>query len=396
VGHDPVEPGFAQVQGRGKWAIPWLEDDPALASPQLWVERMNRDAEDALRYGCTGLMGIHWRTRILAPNVAALAQASWSRGGGNDAGNAPLVDPNAFYADWTLHEFGPAVAKDAARIFVLVDGKLPRPSDWVGGPGGFAPDKRPWETVAPEYAFVDEFARLGQSVRGSGNRARFEYWCETFEFLRATARMRCAYSACTAALDKAKAEPDTERKRQVAREEVLPRHIQLVETIQDAYAHLLATVNTPGEMGTVCNFEQHTFPVLLDAPGRELEAMLGGPLPPEARLPKTYTGPPRVFVPIVRTALQAGEPLRLTAVVLDARQPKKITLQVRPLGQGDFQRVAFEHAARNTYTVELDVPHGALAGQDFEYYVDVRTAKGGTLKWPPTAPRVSQTVVVTP
>lgn len=79
VEHDPVEPGFAAVQGRGKWAIPWLEDDPAMTSAQLWVGRMRRDARDALNYGCNGLMGIHWRTRILGPNVAALAQAAWDQ-----------------------------------------------------------------------------------------------------------------------------------------------------------------------------------------------------------------------------------------------------------------------------------------------------------------------------
>src|SRR5689334_5382678 len=74
VGKTPVEPGFAKVAGRSKWAIPWLEDDPGLTSPQLWAGRMRRDAADALRYGCDGLMGIHWRTRVLGPAVAALAQ----------------------------------------------------------------------------------------------------------------------------------------------------------------------------------------------------------------------------------------------------------------------------------------------------------------------------------
>ena len=67
VGHEPVEPAFKQVQRRDKWAIPWMEDDPAMSSIQLWAGRMRRDARDALQYGCTGLMGIHWRTRILAP-----------------------------------------------------------------------------------------------------------------------------------------------------------------------------------------------------------------------------------------------------------------------------------------------------------------------------------------
>ncbi|MHC4406298.1 MAG: beta-N-acetylhexosaminidase family protein, partial [Planctomycetota bacterium] len=81
VGHDPVEPGFAAVEGRPKWAIPWLEDDPAMISPQLWVGRMRKDAVDALRHGCTGLLGIHWRTRILGPNVSALAKAAWDQSG---------------------------------------------------------------------------------------------------------------------------------------------------------------------------------------------------------------------------------------------------------------------------------------------------------------------------
>ena len=40
---------------------------------------MRRDAADALAYGCTGLMGIHWRTRILGPNVSALTRAAWEQ-----------------------------------------------------------------------------------------------------------------------------------------------------------------------------------------------------------------------------------------------------------------------------------------------------------------------------
>jgi len=77
VGKAPVDPAFARVVGRSKWAIPWLEDDPSLTSPQLWAGRMRKDAADAAAYGCDGLFGIHWRTRIISPNVAALAQAAW-------------------------------------------------------------------------------------------------------------------------------------------------------------------------------------------------------------------------------------------------------------------------------------------------------------------------------
>lgn len=85
VGHDPVDPAFGNIKARSSWAIPWLEDDPALTSPQLWVGRTRKDAADALAYGCTGLMGLHWRTRILGPNVSALAQAAWDQSKWNPA-----------------------------------------------------------------------------------------------------------------------------------------------------------------------------------------------------------------------------------------------------------------------------------------------------------------------
>jgi hypothetical protein len=77
LGTVPVDAGFAQLQGRPGWAIPWLEDDLSMSSPQLWVGRILRDAYDARRFGCQGLMGIHWRTAEVGPMIAALAQSQW-------------------------------------------------------------------------------------------------------------------------------------------------------------------------------------------------------------------------------------------------------------------------------------------------------------------------------
>lgn len=79
VGHAAVEPGFANIAGRPKWSIPWMENDPNLIAPQPWVGRMRYDAADSLRLGCTGLIGIHWRTKAMCQNVASLAAAAWDQ-----------------------------------------------------------------------------------------------------------------------------------------------------------------------------------------------------------------------------------------------------------------------------------------------------------------------------
>lgn len=106
VGHRPVESSFGRIQGRPKWAIPWFENDPNMTGPQPWVGRMIYDGADALRYGCTGLIGIHWRTKVIEMNIAALAQAGWSI----PEGFRPIVKPSG------------AIKGDAVNLNTLVNG----------------------------------------------------------------------------------------------------------------------------------------------------------------------------------------------------------------------------------------------------------------------------------
>lgn len=559
VGHAPVEPGFATVQDRPKWAIPWLEDDPALNSPQLWVGRMRKDAADALAYGCTGLLGIHWRTRILGPNVAALAQAAWDQSAWNPAFNpaaaaavaalpegpdggkyahfpeAEIADtdddplyrhvrydvsayrfhvpdgtyrvtlkfcephynePNRrifgvkiqgkqvidqldvfravgknraldytfdnvqvtdgrlvvdflhrveypcvaaivvegpatrkvncggpawrdyqadwpasettgrnrflpaadFYRDWATTQFGPRAAEPIAAIFTDLDGFLPRPSNWVKGPGGITPDNRPWDQVQKEYAFVEQLARLRPLVEGPGCLERFDFWLSQFRYMRASAQVRCTLHRYHAAAAKVKAESDPQKQKQAARELLLPLRQEIIAQLAEVHEHLLASVTTTGLMGNVTNWQQHILPMLLEEPGKELETLLGQAIPPDCFPSKQYRGPRRMFVPTVRTCLEAGEPLRLTLIVLGG--PVNPTLRWRLLGQGRFRSVAWKHLERGIYSFEL--PAAEIPG-DFEYYIEAEyklvSPDGEGTGWlfvPATAPEVNQAVVILP
>ncbi len=204
VGFTPVEEGFRRVEGRSKWAIPWLEDDPALTSPQLWVGRVRRDARDAQRYGCDGLFGIHWRTRPLGPAFGALAQAGWSVRDWAESPDGRDLASDDFYLDWAVAQFGPDAGPEAARIFTEVDGgplyhsgqgprqaNLFRASDWAGkGPGGVLVNEEPWSEVAPRFSFVEELAALEPRVTGAAARERFEYWLNLFRLFPADGRGR--------------------------------------------------------------------------------------------------------------------------------------------------------------------------------------------------------------
>jgi hypothetical protein len=566
VGFAPVEPSFARLQGRPKWAIPWMEDDPAMIIPQLWAGRMRRDAADALAYRCTGLMGIHWRTRVLGPNVSALARAGWEqkdwnpdfdkkyeppkpkltegREGGNVAAfpDSPVTDteddtlyqtvrwdvsayrfkvPNGkykvrlqfcephyneagkrvfgvelqgkqvidkldifakvgkdrvldytfedvkvtnglldisfvktvefpciaaivvegdscirkincggpaykdyeadmpsskpdgrprdlaaddFYADWALTHFGPEAADPIAKLFAGLDGgptavtqgqgntNLPRPSTWVGGPGGIKPDTRPWEQVSQEYEFIEELARFRPQVKGPGNLERFDYWLNTFRYLRAVGQVNCTWARFNAAMKKVKDEKQPRAQKQLALQTALPIRKELIAQVADVHRYLLATITTTGGMGNVTNWQQHVMPSLITQPGRELEKILEQGLPEEAWPSKPYDGPPRIIVPTVRSSLKTGEDLRLKVIVLTQKKPEDAFLYYRPMGTNNYTMVALTHVARGVYSVMI--PAREIKKTDLEYHIKVTIDDKRSIYFPATAPKIDQTVVV--
>jgi len=582
VGFTPVEPGFAAVSDRAKWAIPWVEDDPAMVIPQLWVGRLRRDAADAHAYGCTGLMGIHWRTKVLAPNFAALAAAAWDQFGWNNEFGTKVVPPRGqdvdvhvggrtayyqnpiagteddpiyqscrwdvsayhlkipngvysitlkfcevaysekgkrvfgvklqgrqivdrldvfarvgkdaaldltfdgvqvtddkltiefvheveypfiaaivasgtaeasnqfssraftrkincgagsykdyqadlapqgtvpfpdkprdlpcdeFYHDWCKVNFGPEAAVELARLFTGLDGgpgqyrpnkatRLPRPADWIGGPGGIRANPRPWEQEKQRYAFVDQMAALRGKISGAGNLARFDYWLNTFHYLRLVGQIGCTRGALDKIVDQIDKTTEATSKKELAQRQALPLRIELAHQWEQMMTYQLAATETVGEMGTIANLEMHVrrntnaphFFALYD---QKLAAWLGHSLPDQARPTETYLGRPRVIVPTVRTVAEAGEQLSLRVIVLGNDFPKEAKLHWRTMGEGQFNQIDLKHVGRRVYIVTLP----PLNSQSLEYYIQVRKADGQELLWPPSSPAMNQTVVVMP
>jgi hypothetical protein len=535
VGHSPVERGFAAVKGRPAWAIPWMEDDPALTSPQLWVGRLRRDAADARRYGATGLIGIHWRTRVLGPNVQALAQAGWRQewpqgpqavdgpvggyplvraaatiagaadpavyrdqrcglagyrlrvpkgryavtlrfaetertragervfevtlegrpialgvdlakspgawtafdpvardvsvtdgwldvgfvdhqnvpclaaleveggavsrrinvGGPAVAGyeadlpGLPFVATTDFWRAWAEAEVGPEAGPRVAAILAALDSRLPQPATWIEGPGGLDPDDRPWTEAQADYAFVGRLEALRPFVRGAASLERFDYWLETFRYMRAMGELRCAWARLRTAVAAMRSAPTADRRQKAeAALEPLRAMAPLAARVMEC---LHGTVSTRGELGTVANWQQHVLPRVFEQPAREIEQALGRALPDDARPGRTYRGPARLVVPTDRTALEAGEPLRLEAIVLGAAPATSVRLAWRPLGADVWATLPFTRAGRGVWRVSLPSPGG-----DFEYAVEAVSGNSAALQVPAGGRDAPRTVVIVP
>ena len=395
VGFEFVEPSFLDVKERPKWAIPWLEDDQAMTIPQLWAGRMRRDAADAHAYGCTGLLGLHWRTKVLSPNISALAQAGWDQKSWNPEFGEDTVSPTRsrdlpvddFYADWAEAQFGPKVGKQMGELFVSLDGgtNLPRPATWVKGPGDIIVNEKDWSLVKPDYAFVEKMAAMRDQVTGKGNLARFDYWLNNFRYLQAVAQTGCQRGRLDQIVSRMDAEENPEEKKRLASEEALPARIELARCWERMMGYLLQTVSTPGEMGTVANLEQHVrryqevvFLNLHDTTLADARlATSPGDKPFEGVLRRSSH-----HVPTKRSQINEDEQLTIKVIVLDRHSPKSVALFYRPMGKGEYSQIEATHVGRGVYTVTL--PKAIWPA--IEYYIEAMTSDDQQLVWPPTAP----------
>jgi hypothetical protein len=230
---------------------------------------------------------------------------------------------------------------------------------------------------------------LRPSIRGAGHLERFDYWLANLKYLRALGKVTCTWAELNAALDAMKHAPDAASRKDTAERTALPLRGRLIRELTYVQQFLLDTVNTPGEMGTVANWQQHVIPLLLDPSEKAITEATGAPLTGKAILPREYPGEPRLFVPVVRTLLVAGESLHLDAVVLGIQDPVAVC-HWRPLGSKSFQSVPLTHVDRGVYRTVL--PARELRG-DFEYYVEVTTERKAW-RFPATAPELNQTVVL--
>jgi hypothetical protein len=410
LGWDPVSEEYGKLEARERWPIPWLEDDPAMWLPQFHVARFVRDMDLAEQYGCQGLLGIHWRHRIMDIDAGFQAGYSW---------NKELNPTRFFQAFASAQAREPRAAKlasvledtDRERLILCSwTGKIEDGHSEIHEYSGdydeafqFWNDYEPTDSVKKSQAEVAQRLRaLADSALSAAERERLNYLTRFVEFLTPYSESWSLAFRLNQKLQKAgelKKQNKLDEARNLIVREGVPLWLKLAPLVREVlldYQEIVSTRNDLGQLASMHNKYERLALYRLRASMKEFL----GELPPETeRLFAEVRRPdpkamPRAFVPTRPTVLRKGEQTRISAVVAGAGHVARVTLFTRTKDSANWSPSPMSLIKRRTYAGEIKRQE---AGVLMDYYVQAEVELGGSKKAltsPPEAPARFYTVTL--
>ncbi|MCX6620480.1 MAG: twin-arginine translocation signal domain-containing protein [Acidobacteria bacterium] len=406
LGWDPVHEVFGKLGGRERWPIPWLEDDPAMWQPQFHVHRFEKDLDRAHRFGCQGMLGIHWRHRIVDPTAGFQARYSWE--------NKP--SPADYYQAYARTQAAGERGRRLGRVLEAADRDRSILSTFGGlGKDGHAIERQFsgdyseafefWRNHTPDDAVVQSQKQVVAALRAIAGEVQSPAEKERVEYLTCHVEFLVPYSEAWILAQrlhhvvKAAAELKKGGNADGARAKVLQDGVPLwlklapeVRRVMLLYQSIVATRNDQGQLASMHNKLVRLALVRLRLSMKEflgelpveVEQLYGQVSKPD---PKAV---PRIVVPTRPTLFAKGERVRLLIIVPGAESVSGVSLHTRlPGGEWAVHRARL--LGRKTYEAVLG-PFPATS-EMVEYYVTAE-ADANKLVAPPSAPAAAYTATL--
>ncbi len=300
LGTTETDEVYGRLEGRSRWPIPWLEDDATLWEPQYHVERFRNDIERASRFGADGMIGIHWRTRVIDHIASYFARALWQ----------PGLDTGTFYQWYSDRIAGPERSGELASRLAAVDRSHAWPgyiddahvgsTDWAHGHSNeavfaFNPLTTPDEVVESFGAFTDSLHELASDLEPAAAE-RVRYHASQAGFARHYVTSQHAAAIVDALVAVAGAEGRTLTNEETAR---ASEHLVVIyDTVRAAIETYAAELSTTADLGVLASlslkYAQRAIWQRLDAVRQVVDDPSVLPLPDLAQ----HQGVNRVFVPV--------------------------------------------------------------------------------------------------
>jgi len=399
LGWDPVSEVYGKLEDRERWAIPWLEDDPAMWLPQFHVYRNHEYMDQAEQLGCAGVLGLHWRHRIMDADAALNARYSWDK----------TLQPERFFKAFAAVQARAPRASNLAKVLDDTDrdrlilcsftGEIKDGHHQINEySGDYSEAFRFWLGYDPPAEVMKSQAKVAANLRqltaaasSPVERERLNYLARFVEFLTPYSESWVLSSRLHNLLQQAlelKKQGKVDEARQKVLAEGVPLWLKLAPLVREALLDFQEIVSNRNDIGALASLHNKYERLALFRLRMSMKEFLGE-LPPETEtlLEEVWRPDPnaaqRVFIPTRPTLLRAGERVRVFAVAPGHGKVLRVSLNVRAAGSEKWGQKTMTHVGRRTFAGELanEEPITSL----LDYYAEAEF-QAGSAKSIVTAP----------
>ncbi len=385
LGWDPVSEEYAKLEGRERWPIPWLEDDPGMWMPQFHVNRFVRDMDLAEKYGCQGLLGIHWRHRIMDIDAGFQSRYSWQKD----------LTPTKFFQSYAGAQAREPRAASLAKVLDDTDRDRLILCSWSGKvnnghsemheyTGDYDEAFQFWNGYEPEDSVKKSQAEVARQLRTLTESASSAAERERLGYLTGFVDLAVPYAESwslafhlNTRLQQAielKKNGKADQARSLVSTECVPLWLKLAPLVREVFLTYQRVVSTRNDLGQLASMHNKYERLALYRLRASMKEFLGE-LPPETERLFSQVRQPeasayaRVFLPTRPSVLRPGERVRIQAVVPGSGEVGEVVLFTRAAGSGKWVSSSMKHVGRRTFAGEIE--HHATDGPLIDYYVEV-------------------------
>ncbi len=367
--------------------------------PQFRASRLQSSMQRARELGCQGMLGIHWRHRIVDPTATYFARAAWDK-------NLASAENYRHYCNT---QAAGSRAAELAAIFEDADRNHTISSTFTGtrDKNGFAvvnsisPDYQEgftYDDTEPELDVLDRQRATARQLKALTARAASPIERERIGYFSGFVSMMVPY--CDAfelahrigvLLKRAvvlRAEGKSVDAKSLILTDAVPLWLKMAPLVRQTMIEFQAIVATRNDQGQLASMQNKLVRIALERL-RLSNLEFAGELP--ASMDAAYASAvssenantARMFIPTRPSLLNAGDSVRLFIVAPGQAEVTSVNLHSRRLGEQQWTTIAANHAGRAVYTAQL----GPFQTGDstIEYYASA-PGDSATMAAPPQAP----------
>jgi hypothetical protein len=382
LGTTETDDVYGRLGERSRWPIPWLEDDATLWHPQFYVDRFRNDVQRAANFGADGMIGIHWRTRVIDHIASYFARALWN----------PGLSTREFYEWYTDRLVGTEHSPALTDRLDQIDRTHAWPGylsddhvgsiEWAHGHSNeagaaFNPLDTPDDVLREFETYLEQLARCAEAADATeAERARYHLAQGRF------ARRYVDSQRAAARIDELVqfARNDDRQLSAEEFEEACDRYRDIDTAVRDAIEAFAAVQTTTADLGVLASLNQKYVTRALWQRHDALREVSADPSTvPIPNLAPSPEIPPRVFVPAPPESIPT-EGTEIMAVV-STFGVTAASVCTMPLAGGDTSRTSLTNQGRGVWTGSLQ------SREPVRYWIEAHHEGKGLLRAPeaPTA-----------